>query len=184
MINLLPQHEKDALRLSMIKNLSLSLGLIITVALLCFIFVLLSVKFYVMAEVDDQKFLYQSTQENYKSPNIVSLKNAIEKYNKSMPVVAAFYENRIYLGDVLSDISNVEAAEGLNFTNLSLEAQPSGLIRVSVSGISDTRENLISFQKELEEIEKIQNLSFSADSWINPVNANFKLVFELKKNDN
>ena len=113
------------------------------------------------------------------------LKNAIEKYNKSMPVVASFYDNRIYLSDVLASISNLETAKGLIFSSVSIDTQPSvKTVKVNITGTGDNREDLISFQKELEGQRQIKNVSFSADSWINPTNTNFKLSFEFQENGN
>ena len=178
MINLLPQKEKDELLLKRIKNLVLVLGSIVVIALICLIFVLLSIKFYILTEVDSQKFLLQDTQKKYESPDVVNLKNAIQKYNNSLPIIASFYQNEIYLSDVLSGISEIQKPAGLYFTNISLDNQQAKSVKVSISGTSATRESLITFQKSLENQPKIKNILFSPESWINPVKVNFNLTLE------
>ncbi len=185
MINLLPQKEKDVLYLKRVKNLSLVLGSIVVISIICMVFVLMSVKFYMLTEADNQKFLLTEAQKSYKSPTIEYLKNVIEKYNKLLPVVINFYQKRIYTSDVLAVISSVEKADGLYFTSMSLDSQTSeNSVRVIISGTSDTRENLLAFQKKLSEQGKIKNVSFSPDSWISPTKTNFKVSFDFVKNGN
>jgi Tfp pilus assembly protein PilN len=174
MINLLPQKEKDGLLLIRIKNLALIFGGIVIIFLICLILVMLSIKFYILTEVDSQKFLLQATQEKYNTPEITSLKSVIGKYSASLPTVAAFYKNEKYLSDILTLISEIQKPAGVYFTNISINIQN----KVSISGVSNTRENLIAFQKNLESQAKIKNVSFSANSWINPVNNNFIVTLE------
>lgn len=178
MINLLPQREKDELFLKRIKNLVLVLGNVIIIFLVCLTLVLLSVKFYILAEVDNAKFLLQNTQDQYQTPDIEKLKNAIEKYNNTLPVVLSFYQKKIYISDVLAAISEIQRPEGLHFTAISIEGKTENKIKISISGTSDTRENLIAFQKNLGGQGLIKNVSFSPESWINPIKANFNLTFE------
>lgn len=175
MINLLPQKEKDALFLRRIKNLAIILGSTIIIFLICLILVLLSVKFYILAEVGYQKFLLQDTQKKYQSPDAANLKNVIQKYNESLPIVLSFYQNEIYFSDILGIISEIQRQAGLYFTNISID----GHDKVSISGVSATRDDLIAFQKNLEKQNAIKNISFSPDSWINPVKTNFNLTFDF-----
>lgn len=175
MINLLPQQEKNELLLKRIKNLALVLGAIIIIFLICSILVLLSLKFYILAEVDYQKFLLASTVEKYKTPDMENFKGIIEKYNKSFPLVVSYYKNEKFFSNILAVISEIPKPGGLYFTSISIDAKNS----VSISGTSNTRENLISFQKNLESHPSIKNVSFAASSWINPVNNNFSLTLQF-----
>jgi len=179
MINLLPQKEKDELFLKRVKNLIFVLGNVIIIFLVCLILVLLSVKFYILAEVDNQKFLLKNTQQDYQSPDVGKLKNAIQKYNSYLPTAISFYEKEIYLSDILGAISEIERPGELYFTSISLDGKNyEGKVKVSISGTSDTRENLINFQKNLGSHGAIKNVSFSPESWISPLKASFKLNFE------
>jgi Tfp pilus assembly protein PilN len=174
MINLLPQNEKNNLFLKRIKNLVIILGAVITICLICFILILLSLKFYILADVGYQKLLLQDTQEKYQSPDITTLKDTIQKYNKLLPSILSFYQKRIYFSDTLDVISEIERPQGLYFTNISINESN----KIGISGFSPTRDDLITFQKNLEKQGKIKNISFSADSWINPTKVNFNLTME------
>lgn len=173
-MNLLPQKERDLLFLKRIKNLVIILGAVITILFVCLILILLSLKFYLLADVGNQKFLLQDTQSAYQSPAMTNLKNAIQKYNKSLPAILSFYQSNVYFSDVLSAVSEIERPEGLYFTNINI----SGRTKVNISGFSPTRDNLIAFQKNLEKTTNIKNISFSQDSWISPVKVNFNVNFE------
>jgi Tfp pilus assembly protein PilN len=174
MINLLPQKEKDNLFLKRIKNLVIILGAVITVSLICFILILLSLKFYMLSDVGYQKALLLETQERYQSPAITTLKDAIQKYNKLLPLILSFYQNKANFSDTLGLISEIERPHGLYFTNISISENN----KVSISGFSPTRDDLINFQKNLQKQNGIKNISFSPNSWINQTKANFNLTLE------
>jgi hypothetical protein len=174
MINLLPENEKSELLLKRIKNLALVLGAIVIIFLICLMLVLLSIKFYILAKVDYQKFLYDTTVEKYKTPDMVNYKTIIDKSNAFFPIVNSFYKNEKFLSDVLALISEVQKPSGLRFTNISVDEKG----KVSIAGTSSTRENVVAFQKNLEAQPEIKNVSFSASSWINAVNNSFNLTLE------
>lgn len=174
MINLLPQKDKDELLLLRIKNLALVFSGIILIFLICLILVLLSMKFYLLTQVDYQKFLLETTQKKYETPEISNYKAIIKKYNDSLPLVLNFYKNEKYFSDVLAIISEIPRPNGLIFTSILLREQN----KISISGTSNTRADTIVFQKSLESQPKIKNVSFSANSWINAVNNNFDITLE------
>lgn len=172
MINLLPQADKDELFLKRIKNLSLVLGAIVVIFLICLILILLSFKFFMLAEVDYQKYLLQTAQEKYETPDVKNYKAIIAKYNASLPIVVYFYKNEKFVSDILALLSQIQKSGGVHFTNIAIDEQN----KITISGTSDTRENLIAFQKNLEGTAGIKNVSFSASSWISPTNNNFNIT--------
>jgi len=179
MINLLPQEEKDKLFLRRVKNLSIILGSVVVISLICYIFILLSIKFYIMAEIENQKFILETTEMQYKSENTEDIKDAIQYYNDLLPKIQSFYKNQIYLSKILAEISQIQRPSGLYFNGILISAPDAkGIVKVNILGVSDTRENLISFQKSLQSQNTIKTVLFSADSWINPTNANFNLTLE------
>lgn len=185
MINLLPQSEKELLFLGRVKKLVIILGSIFIVFLICLILVLLSVKFSIFAEVSSQKFLFQEAKKSYSSPDAERLKNAIQKYNNVLPSVLSVYQEDMHFSDILASISKIERPKGLRLTDISLNRQDNeNKVKASISGASDTRENLVSFQKNLEKQPEIKNISFSPESWISPANVNFNLTLDFPKNGN
>jgi hypothetical protein len=179
MINLLPEKEKEVLRLDQIKNLTIILGSIILVSLVCLILILMAIKFYLLQDVEYQKFLFQQAQKKYQSAETATIKGTIQKYNDALPQVLSFYKKEIYFSDVLNIISEIQKSQGLNFTKISLDGQnDSRKINIIIAGISADRDSLVDFQKKLQGEQKFKNVSFSPDSWINPTNSNFNVTFE------
>jgi hypothetical protein len=82
----------------------------------------------------------------------------------------------------LKIISQIQRPAGLYFTDLSLERQDSK-IKVIISGFSKDRESVLTFKQNIESESKINNLSFSQESWIKPIDVNFHLTFEILKDE-
>lgn len=182
MINLLPSREKEVLYSEQIKNLVMVLGYILLVSFICLVLILLSIKFYILTAVDYQKFLFSQAEKEYQFSGLASFKDAILKYNIILPQVLSFYKKDLYFSDILNLISGIERSEGLYFTKISLDGQTSeDRVKVNISGVSNTRENLLLFQKEIQQESRLKNISFSPDSWINPKNANFNINFEFSQ---
>lgn len=184
MINLLPPKEREVIYSEQIKNLITVLGCMAMISLICFALILLSIKFYILSDVSSQKFIFQEAEKKYQSSIIASYKDIIQKYNIISPYVLSFYKKNLYFSDILNVISEIERPQGLYFTKLFLDGKTSeNNVKISISGVSSTRENLLLFQKNLQQEPRFKNISFSTNSWISPVNANFNLNLEFPQND-
>jgi len=182
MINLLPQKEKYDFSLRKTNNLILVFGGVIIIFLICLILVLLSVKFYMLTEIDYQKFLLEDTKSYNQSPATKKIRSAIQNYNSIMPSVVSFYKKQVSFSDILGTISRTYKPSGLYFSNIYLKQSSDRKITANILGINNTRENLLSFQKSLEELKEnkmIDNIYFSPDSWINQTDSSFNLTFEI-----
>lgn len=183
MINLLPPEEKEKLLLEQIKKLIIILGSAALIILVCLILILSSIKFYILAEVNSQKIILEQAEKKYQTPDLSTVENLVQKYNKTLLQLKSFYKEETYFSKALKTISEIQRPEGVYLTNLSLNRKENpAKIEVTVSGISDTRENLLLFKKNVEEEEKIKNSYFSPQSWISPKDVNFSLTFEIFNN--
>ena len=183
MINLLPPEEKQKLFLEKKRKLAVILGIIALVFLACLTLVLLSIKFYILAETDYQKNILKQIQQENQITDLENYNNIIQKYNKILDQISSFYKEEIYFSQVLKDISDIPNPKGLRLTNFSLNRGQNRKIKVNVSGASSTRDDLILFKKNIEDDKKIKNPYFSPESWINPKNVNFSLSFEIYKDE-
>lgn len=180
MINLLPEKEKQALFLGRIKNLALVFGGMFIIFSICLILALLSIKFYILSEIDGQKSYLESIPKN---PELENIKNSIENYNNILPIILSFYQKQTYFSDILDAISGVQKPDGVRFLNISLDGQSNeAKVTAKIFGLGDTREGLTLLQKNLENNNAIKNIYFSPESWINPTNASFNLTLEFAKN--
>jgi hypothetical protein len=183
MINLLPPEEKQKLFLEKKKKLAIILGTVILVSLICLTLILLSIKFYILAETDEQRNMLKQAIQEKQTSDFINLSSIIQKYNGTLDQLDSFYKKEIYFSQTLEIITDVPSPKGLYLTNFSFSRDKSGVVQASVSGISNTREDLLLFKKNIEEDKKIKNPYFSPGSWINQKNVNFSLTFEINSAD-
>lgn len=183
MINLLPPEEKEKLFLKKKEKLITIIGITIVVSLVCLILILSSIKSYIDAEATSQKIIFQQTEKKYQTPDSTNFKNIIQKYNKIVIQLKNFYNQKEYFNQSLKIVSGIQRPEGVYLTGLSLNRDENKKIKAIATGVSDSRENLLLFKKNIEENTKIKNSYFSPETWINPENINFSLTFEISNND-
>ncbi|MCX6723258.1 MAG: hypothetical protein NT094_04335 [Candidatus Staskawiczbacteria bacterium] len=183
MINLLPLEEKQEILLERKKKLSIIFGIIILVFLICLTLILLSIKFYILAETDYQKNILKQIEKEYQTPDFINSNNTIKKYNGILTQLDSFYKKEIYFNQALDITTKIKSPENLYLTSFSLNRDKNGIIQVSVSGVSYTRDNLLIFKKSIEDDKEIKNPHFSTESWISPKDVKFSLTFEIDQNE-
>jgi hypothetical protein len=179
MINLLPSEEKEKILLKKKEKLITILGTTVLVSLICLILILASIKIYIASETDSLKIVLEQAEKEYQTPDFLNFKDIVQKYNKIVIQLENFYEQKLYFSQALETISNIQRPEGLYLTDLSFSKNENKKIKVTVAGISDSRENLLVFKKSIEETQKIENPYFSPETWTKPENINFNLSFEI-----
>lgn len=183
MINLLPAEEKQKLISEKKEKLAIIWGIVVLVALICLTLILFSIKFYILAETDNQRFILGQTEKVLKTPDFINFTATIKKYNTTLAQIDSFYKKEIYFSQALKIITDVPSPEGLNLTGFSLNRDEKGNIQAEISGTSDTRDNLLAFRKNIEQDLEIKNPVFSPESWISPKNVDFSLTLEIDQNE-
>jgi len=181
MINLLPTTEKDNLINGRRERLVLIWGIIISVSLACMVLILFSLKFYILSQVDEQRNALAQVRQDAKIIDSDNLLSTIKAYNITLRQVDSFYKNELFLGKVLEDIGDVSNYPNLSLTSIVL-ARNNNLITVSISGISQTRETLLLYKKDIENNKFIKNIAFPPENWISQKNINFSLSYSIDKN--
>ena len=120
MINLLPPEEKIKLLSQKREKLVVILGITITIPLLCFILILLSIRFYILGEINSQKILLQQAEKEYQTPEFLVFKDIIQKNDKILDRIEPFYKKETYITQVLETISRIARPENLYLTNISV----------------------------------------------------------------
>lgn len=182
MINLLPPQEKQKFILEKRGKLVAILGMIILISLICLILILLSIRFYILAETDYQKNTLNQLKKEEQTQDLTDLAPVIQNYNNIISQLDSFYKKEIYFNKALDIIMNASNSKNLYLTNFSLVRDEAGMIQIKVSGISDTRDNLLLFKKSIEQNNLIKNPYFSPESWVSQKNVNFSLTFKIEKN--
>lgn len=183
MINLLPLEEKQKLSLKNKEKLTVVLGIVVLVSLVCFALVLLSIKFYILAKTDYQKNILEQEEKKYQTPDFMGFSDNIQKYNATLTQLNSFYKKEIYFNQAFKIIIDIPSPKDLYLTSFSLNRNENGIVLANVSGVSNTRENLLIFRKNIEMVKEIINPYFSPGSWASPENVSFSLTFEINQNE-
>ncbi len=186
MINLLPEKEKEQLLREKNIKLVLVLGNIVVISLVYLILVLFALKFYILESLVSQDAVSNSADQQSINPELVSLKEEIKTDNGYLIKANNFYNKQIYFSDILRFISTMERPAGLSLIDMTIQTtKEAGRVKVTLDGLSDTRENLQTFKNTLEGEKalpsgaKIQNVYFPPDIWIKAKNINFYITFEV-----
>ncbi len=179
MINLLPPKEKEELLLEKKNKLIIILGITILIPLVCLILILSSIRFHILGEVNSQKIILEQAKKKYQTADFLTFKDIIQKDNKILVQLKSFYKKETYFSKVLKIISDIQRPKNLYLTDLALSRDKNQKVKVVASGFSESRENLLFFQKNIEKYKEIENPYFSPESWINPQNITFYLTFEI-----
>jgi hypothetical protein len=179
MINLLPPEEQSQLRLEDARKLVIILGITIIIPLICLALVLLSIQFYILGEINSQKTVLEQTKAQYQTQDFLKTKQLIDDSNAAMGQLIAEYQKNQYLGKSITAISVVPRPAGLYITDLSLVRESSGMVQATMTGFSNSRDDLLTFQKNLQSAKEIQNPVFSPESWVPAANVKFSLTFSV-----
>ncbi len=183
MINLLPEQERQKLFLDRRRKLTIIFVGIVLAFLICLILILTAIKFYILSEVDSQKGTLAQVQQQNQSQEFKDLSNTIKRYDAILAQLDVFYKKELYFNQALKTITGVPGATGIHLANFALSRDKKGNVQVGVSGVSDTRDNLLDYKKNIELTQQIKNLVFAPESWISPQNANFSLTFNIMQNE-
>jgi len=177
MINILPPKEKETLRNEENKKIILIIGILISVLLICLIFILTSIEIFISGRVEAERIINESEKEESEVSEIKYFSEKINLANKAFSDLNSFYKNQIKSVEVFSEISET-IPEGIYITIFSYQKDIS---RISLSGFSSSRDSLLQFQRNLEQKEYFKDIYFPPSTWIKSENINFNLFFNIKK---
>jgi len=180
MINLLPLSEKNNLKLEEKLKLTIILGFLFLLFLVCLILLLLPSKIYLENEVAARKILFSQTEKESEVVKMKDLERKINKLNQNLSKLNSFYQEKIDWVRLLEKLSQTLPSEmylrNLSFTPLTKDYR----FQVRLSGFSPTREILMSFKRDLEKEEEFKEVYFPPANWMKPENIDFNLNFKIQ----
>jgi len=177
MINLLPSEEKKILETEEKWRLMLLIAILIMGFFLCLILILYSIKIYVAGKAESEKIILDVTRQEFEKPEIKEFKNEISVSNKTLIKLNNFFQEPLYLTDVLEKVSNT-LSPGMYLTNFSYQKQNSQQeedFKIVLSGFAPSTDVLFDFRKNIENIFSTE--VDVGDSWIKP--SDFRFTFEI-----
>ena len=183
MINLLPPEEKEKLLVQKNKQLIIVLGNAVLISLVCLVLVLLSLKFYVLGYITYQRLVLDTNDKEYQTPELLSFKDLVQKYNGALIKVNHFYQKETSVSDALKVISNIQKPSTVSLTDIAIgRAQDDEhIIKVTISGISETRDGLLALKSNLGNNKEIKNIYFPPENWVKSKDVTFYFTFETNE---
>ncbi len=93
------------------------------------------------------------------------------------------------MNDAFKAILQVAKPSGLSFATISAERESNNAIAITVSGVSETRDDLLLFKQSLENSNGFwdakgqrlvfKNIYFPPESWIKSTHVDFYLTFQI-----
>jgi Tfp pilus assembly protein PilN len=175
MINLLPPIEKIKRRQEKRLKLIWILGILIIASVLCFVFILLSIKFYIANQIKTQDILVNEAKEKNVKVNI--LQGKIKSVNSTLSGLNNFYQNQFPMTDFLERISQL-LLEDMYLERLSYQADNS---QITFTCYAPTIDSIYQFREKMRSQEDFKDVNFVLPDWLEPDNITFRVSFKLVK---
>jgi Tfp pilus assembly protein PilN len=185
MINLLPSEEKEILNREEYWKMIILLGIFILIFFVCLSLTLFSIKTFTAGETEVQKILFSQKEKEFKFSQSQILQEQINIYNEKLLKLETFYQEQSNFTGILEKIYETLPIE-THLTSLVITPSPSSQLEEKqgmtyrLSGFSPTREKLLEFKKNLEEEKNFSKIIFPLSSWVEPVDINFAVKFNVK----
>jgi Tfp pilus assembly protein PilN len=177
MISLLPTEQKNELIQERRLKILLNLGYLLLFFSIFLGVLLFSIKVYLAAEIQEQKFLLSSVELSMNNPKYKDLQEKILDSNKLILQLNNFYTNEIYITDILEKISNI-LPSGVNLTSFSYQKD---INQIVLQGKANTRDNFMFFKKSLESQKEVKDLSSPVSNLLKNTDIDFYFSFSLVK---
>ncbi len=184
MINLLSPKEKEILNREERWKVIILLGIFILIFFVCLSSILFSIKTFTAGETEVQKILFSQKEKEFKSSQSQILQEQINIYNEKLLKLETFYQEQSNFAGILGKIYETLPVEtyltSLVITPPSPQLEEKQGMTYHLSGFSPTREKLLEFKKNLEKEENFSEIIFPPSSWVEPVDINFAVKFNVK----
>lgn len=167
MINLLPPQQKKELIQEENYKLTLILGFLVLVSLICLALILFSITFYLEGEIKLQKIQTELKKEEFSQ--FQPLQDKLSFFNRNLSKLDTFYKSQINLTPLLERFSEI-LPPGVYLTSFSYQKET---FQISISGFAPTRADLFELRKNLKEKKEFGKVYFPLTVWTVPEGINF-----------
>lgn len=182
MINLLPPEYKKELSEEEKLRMILLLGVVFFAVLISFSLILLSIRIYILGELDSEKILL--SQKELETLPIREMEKEIEIQNKKLLQLNYFYEKNFKITDFLEKIFQALPPKTyLTSLDLSIATEKeSKFILVYLRGFSPDRATLLALRENLENLNIFEEINFPASNWLKSRDIDFiiNLRYQIK----
>jgi Tfp pilus assembly protein PilN len=173
MINLLPPLEKAKRRQEMTLKIVWNIGIVLFASFIAFMFMILSVKFYLDNQIIIQKALIDYEKE--RSTQVQELKGRVNNINNTLNELNIFYEDQFLSTELLEQIETYIPG-GIYLDTYLYQSKQS---LVSISGYSNKVETVYQLRENLREVELFNDIQLTISDWLQTEAINFRVTFNL-----
>lgn len=184
MINLLPTEEKEQIKQEENWRLVLNLGISALVFLISLSLILLSVKIYVVSQLESQKVLFASEEKAFQATELCDFRTKIQGVNQILLTLESFYQDQVNSADIFQKIQRI-LPQGIHLDTFSykfigdLQDEDGYKARISLSGVALTQEALFKFKEDLDADKNFGDVVFPISSWMKFENIDFSIRFKF-----
>jgi Tfp pilus assembly protein PilN len=179
MINLIPPKEKEKILMERINKVVIIHWFLIFFFILCFILVLFSVKIYFKSQALAQNSMVLNAKNNQETQKIIQFKEKMQTANDEIKEQNNFQKNKIYFSNIIEKIAGILPGN-IKLNNISAVLDDKKIIKVSVSGFAQSREDLVALKDKLSQESAISEIKFPTSNWVEANNINFSASFNIK----
>lgn len=177
MINLLPNSEKRALRMEIVKRMVIIHWFLISLFIICLALILLSMNFYTKGEIDYLKIYNKEQDKAQAEKEFKEFEEKIADFNQTALELKSFYQNKIYISQIIEKASLLLPPSAYLKRIQIVPSEKEAI--VSVSGFIQNRESLFEFRKTLQEEKGIKDVVFPSSNWVNAFDIDFSATFNI-----
>ena len=184
-INLLPETEKKEIKLEKVCQETVILLGLILIALLFFIFILISLKFYLTEKVNSLEKIVLERENELKAAQILEFKKRVTTVNQNLSKIQRFWQEELSIIPLFEKFTFL-TPQSIYFTSFSYQKrvqeekkEKKVFAEIYISGWAGTREELFNFKKELEKEKEFKEVYFTPASWVKPTNLDFSLSLKF-----
>ncbi len=181
MINLLPLEEKKIIFSKKRKRIVKILWFLFFFFLICLTINLFLVNYYLEKEIDFYREKFSVLDKEKENLEIKEIQDRIIEINSLLTTLNNFYEGKVYFSNIFRKIDE-KLPSNIYLTNISISKRIEDgkeKIKVSISGFSPRREDLLRFKEDIEEDNYFKEVYFPSSTWVSSLDINFSLNFDI-----
>jgi type IV pilus assembly protein PilN len=173
-LNLLPPQDKKELELADLNRLTVCLVVYLAIFLIIFISLLLTTFFSLSILLKAQDELIEIRKQDTRIQRLITIEEKIKQANQQLSQVYQKQKGLITWTPVFEEIAKI-TPQGIYLTNFSFQATNN---QINLNGWANKREELLSFQKSLEESSHFIEIEAPLSNLLKQTDINFS--FTLK----
>ncbi|MBX4204987.1 MAG: PilN domain-containing protein [Candidatus Doudnabacteria bacterium] len=174
--NLLPQSELKGLRLLLASKLLVKFFIVIAISLTAFFLMTMAVRFYIEGSITESQSRIGELQRQLSSSDNQALEKQVLNLNTQIRNIKSANQQHYYWSKALVELGNITPV-GMHLNTLDVDRASGKLV---VEGVSDNRDDVITFWSNVTKSSYFQNINFPLNNLESAADTEFTFTFSIK----